>query len=357
MPPFDNDGPLSVSDAADAFLKQLYPDGEPKDAENPPSETPKARREDKAPSEGADEKSEDQDDREDDQDDADPEHDEDTDTDDEETEETQESTKGKDKATAETAPKVASDDLEIEYTVDGKVHRASVADLKRLAGQEQALTRKSMEVAEARKATDETKVKYAASLDKVVEQARAAFEPYSKIDYLVAQGRMSPEDFAQLRRDAQQAHDTLKFLEGEVDTFVKTQEAETQKALKAQAAETWKTLSDPEKGIPGWNTTVYDEVRAFGIREGLDQQIVNNLVDPAAVKLIWKAMRYDAVQNAAKEKVVRKVNAPVRNLKPASSKTEAPTSTKQNDAMRRLRQSGSLEDAADLFMARSRRDD
>ena len=49
----------------------------------------------------------------------------------------------------------ADDDAMVEVTVDGKVVQQSVKELKRLAGQEASLTRKSQETASKRKEADE----------------------------------------------------------------------------------------------------------------------------------------------------------------------------------------------------------
>lgn len=342
-------GPLSISDAADAFLQRFNTSTE--DAKRPSEvrDDDEERTEDKAPSERAEDdndpktRAEDQDP---DDDAADPESEDDT-------EDGANETSSKEKP--DTKP-VTDDDI-VEITVDGETKRASVRELKRLFGQEAALTRKSQEVAETRKGVEQDRTKYAAALDTMVQRARDAFDPYAKIDFLVAQQRMDPEAFAQLRQDAQKAHETLKFLEGELGSFVQENETKARTELQERAKEAVRVLQDPDKGIPGWNNALYDEIRTYSISQGLTPEIVNTIVDPAAIKVLWKAMRYDKVQQSAKEKVQRKISAPTKPIKTQGRDPRDASATSRRDALVAMRKSGgTLDSAADAFLALDRRD-
>jgi hypothetical protein len=343
----DYTGPLSVSEAADAFLTRLNTQ-ETEDAENRPSEDPDKVRRDRATTEEAQDKSEAEEPEEGAEDQEDPDQEEPEDTEDEDDQEVEDSK----------PKKLADDDLEIEFTVDGETRKASVRDLKRLAGQEASLTRKSQEVAEQRKATEAEKTKYAAALDTMVARAREAFKPYAEIDFLVAQQKMDPESFSQLRQDAQRAHDTMRALEGELDAFVKEQQAAHQRQLREEAKECIKVLQDPERGIPGWSTALYDEIRTYGIAEGLEPEVVNSLTNPAAIKLLWKAMKHDKVQKEARAKVSRKVNAPTKVIKTSVKETAPESTISRQKALAAMRNNGgTLDSAAEAFLAIARQRD
>lgn len=342
-----NNGALSINDAADAFLARF--ENQTEDATAPSKADADEKRKETAPtSEGAEDEdpksdhdADEGDEDNEDPDNADPEDDNDDDDD--------------ASSNEKPATKPVTDDDIVEVTVDGETRRASVRELKRLFGQEAALTRKSQEVAEQRKETEAQRERYAAALDKMVQRAREAFEPYAKIDYLQAQQRLSPEDFAALRQDAQASQETLKYLEGELDAFIKETHERVQSDLRARAKEAITTLSDPEKGIPGWNNTLYDEIRTYSISQGLPPEVVNTIVDPAAIKMLWKAMRYDKVQTEAKQKVQRKVNAPQKVIKTQARDERDGTATSRRDALTAMRKSGgTLDSAADAFLALSR---
>ena len=55
----------------------------------------------------------------------------------------------------------------------------------------------------------------------MLEKARERYKPYSEVDMLVASKSMDTDDFAQLRKEAQQAADDVKFLEQEADAYFK----------------------------------------------------------------------------------------------------------------------------------------
>lgn len=341
-------GPLSISDAADAFLSRFTTSAE--DAKEPSEDGADEKRiKDKAPSERAEDDNDPktlQEDEDPDEDAADPDTEDDTDD-------------GADEKSSNEKPdkKPVTDDDIVEITVDGETKRASVRELKRLFGQEAALTRKSQEVAETRKGVEQDRTRYAAALDTMVQRARDAFDPYAKIDFLVAQQRMDPEAFAQLRQDAQKAHETLKFLEGELGSFIQENETKARAELQERAKEAVRVLQDPEKGIPGWNNALYDEIRTYSIGQGLTPEIVNTIVDPAAVKLLWKAMRYDKVQQSAREKVQRKISAPTKPIKTQARDPRDNGAASRRDALVAMRKAGgTLDSATDAFLALDRRD-
>jgi hypothetical protein len=343
-----NTGALSLDEAADAFLKRFENTAD--DAEKPSdADADEKRKETARTTEGAEdedpESDTDADDGADDREDPD-----DVDTD--------EDGDDDDKSSNEKPGKPVTDDDIVEITVDGETKRASVRELKRLFGQEAALTRKNQEVAEQRKTAETERTRYAAGLDAMVQRAREAFQPYAEIDFLLAQQRMSPEDFAALRKDHQAAHDTLRFLEGELDTFIKDSHARAESDLKARAKEAIATLSDPEKGIPGWNNTLYDEIRTHSITQGLSPELVNTIVDPVAIKVLWKAMRYDKAQSEAKTKVQRKVNSPKKVIKTQARDERDGAATSRRDALSAMRKTGgTLDSAADAFLAFARKGD
>ena len=93
---------------------------------------------------------------------------------------------------------VINDDAEVEILVDGETHRASVASLKRLFGQEQSLTCKSQAVAQQRKQAEDALQKTDAVLQAMLQKAEERYKPYSEVDMLVASKTMEDADFAAL---------------------------------------------------------------------------------------------------------------------------------------------------------------
>lgn len=250
-------------------------------------------------------------------------------------------------------------EIKVKHKVDGEEREFAVKDLLRLAGQEAALTRKSQEVATKRKQVDDTVAVQAAAFDKMLQRAQARWEPFSKVDWLTLAKRenVSEEDLTALREEAQHRHDELKFFTEEYEAFAK----ETQNRIRTEytnaAKQCIEVLSDPTTGIEGWGEPLYKEMVGYAKSAGVPEQVADNLTDPAAFKLIHKAMLYDkaktkvsttknpAKKKAPPKKIVKTTNSPdAQQRKPAGQQ-------KTDEAMARLRKTGSRDDAANAFLS------
>lgn len=242
-----------------------------------------------------------------------------------------------------------TDDTLLEITVDGEVKQASVKDLKRLYGQEASLTRKSQEVAAQRKQAEDNIGKTDAILQRMVEKAEARWKPYSEVDMILASKNMDDADFAQLRREAQDAHDEMTFIKEEADKFYQDLQAQQQQQLQAAAKEAVKVL---EQDIPDWSNALYDDIRSYAITQGLPEDQVNNYVDPAVIKILNKARLFDqakSVTTTKKKRVAKKV----LKSKKAPQNDAQMKAKRMKDAKARLRDRGNdIDDIADILLTR-----
>jgi hypothetical protein len=248
----------------------------------------------------------------------------------------------------------AGDDLKVTVTVDGEDKTVTVKELKRLYGQEASLTRKSQEVAAARKVADAEGERYMIAAQKLLTRAEERFAPFAKIDWMVAQQRLTPDEFAALREEARAAHQDLSFLNAETEDVLTQLQTQRQAQLAEAAKDTIATL---ERDIPGWNKEVYDQVRNHAVSTGMAAEVVNTIVDPAALKLMHDAMRYRELKAraAAKKQPITKPKAaaPKKVVKPASKTPgKMGTKTKGEEATARLRKSGKTEDAVAALLSR-----
>lgn len=335
--------PLSFdeSDAADVFLDRWKDKGNESSPETtevkqektpePPAEEAEQEQEEVAETEEVAEDNED------------PEE-ESTDAEDDTEEESQEGAENEEESTAK---KALDDDAEVEVKVNDEVLKVSVKDLKRLYGQEAALTRKSQEVSAKRKEVEATEQKLSVVLQKQYEKAAQRWEPYSKIDMLVASKQLDADQFAALRAEAQAAFEDFRFISEEADAFVKQTQSQRQEQMKQAAQEAVKVLKE---SIPGWSQPLYDNIREYAISNGMDAEVVNNLVDPIAIQLIHKARLYDESKKVVtKKKVLTPKKVVKTTVSPQSAKDLSP---KKDDAARRLRVTGDVDDAAELFLSR-----
>ena len=210
---------------------------------------------------------------------------------------------------------LAQDDDVVEITVDGKVVQHSVGSLKRLAGQEAALTRKSQETASKRKEAEDAISKNNAVFQTLLAKAEERHKPYADVDMLLASKTMDAQDFALLRKEAAESAAELKFLQEEADKFYQDIQAKQQAQMQDAAKECVRVL---EEDIPDWNNDLYNEIRSYAVSQGLEQTEVDSYVDPAVLKILHKARLYDQGKQvatkkkkvAAKKKVLRSTKAP-----------------------------------------------
>jgi hypothetical protein len=252
--------------------------------------------------------------------------------------------------TAKKSKVIEDDDALVKIKVGDDELSASIKDLKRLYGQEAALTKKSQEVALKRKEVEDQGAKHLVGLQKLYERAMERYKPFAEVDMLVASKSLSNDEFAALRQEASRAYEDVQFLQAELDGFVQSLETQRQQMIREQAKTAIEVLKNPETGIPNWSQETYDDIRSYAVRNGMPKDVVNQITDPLIIKALWKAMAYD---NGKQVATVKKANAPKKVLKSkASSETQRFTKTDGQKALQKLRSSGSRDDATSAFLSR-----
>ena len=333
---------LDVDDAADAILGR-WDDGETLSE----VEVEDATSEDLAETEVDEDEIDDEEDDQDELDLEDPDEDETTDEDvdddiDEDDEEDDE-------------PLAASDDQIVDIAVNGESKQVSVKDLKRLYGQEASLTKKSQDLATQRKQSEEQLAQTQMSYQKLLERAEARYKPYADIDMLVASREMDAETFSQLRQDAKQAEDDLKFLQEESGQLVSQAQQQHQQATREAAADCVKVLQEQ---LPDWGNELYSDIRDYAVKSGLPKDQVDQYTDPQVIMLINKARLYDQSKQSANSKKAKAKLKKSKNGKKVLSSKKAPPSKKtiqkanQQKQMDMLSGAKDLDDIADALMSR-----
>ena len=250
---------------------------------------------------------------------------------------------------------VASDDQIVDISVNGESKLVSVKDLKRLYGQEASLTKKSQDLATQRKQSEEQLAQTQMSYQKLLERAEARYKPYADIDMLVASREMDAETFSQLRQDAKQAEDDLKFLQEESGQLVSQAQQQHQEATREAAAECVKVLQEQ---LPDWGNELYADIRDYAVKSGLPKDQVDQYTDPQVIMLINKARLYDQSKESANSKKAKAKLKKSKSGKKVLSSKKAPPSkksiqkAKQQKQMDMLSGAKDLDDIADALMSR-----
>lgn len=253
----------------------------------------------------------------------------------------------------------ADDGAYVKIKVGDEEHEVPVKDLSRLFGQEKALTQKGMEVAEQRKAVDAKMAENVAASAALLERAQKRFEPYAKIDFILAAKELSAEEYSNLRAAATAAYEDVQFLQGNLNGFMQQAQQRQHESLVTQAKQSLEILSGPTEkgGIEGFNETVYNDIRKFGEEAGLSKEILHNLVDPVAIRLLNSARLYELGKKASKT-VTTKVNKTPKKIVKTSRAPDQNAVAGKNDqakaqaALKRLRTTGDTDDAAEAFLGR-----
>lgn len=249
--------------------------------------------------------------------------------------------------------KYADDTAKVRVKVGDEELVVDVKDLKRLYGQESALTKRSQEIAARAKEYEAKTTQAVTALDKMQVSAKKAFEPYEKIDWAQAARSLSQADYNQLRADAQDAQANLRFITEELDAQMKGAKDYAENEMKRLAAEAGKQLKDQASPhyIDGWSKELYGKMRDFASEAGLKNEVFDTIVDPAALKIVHDAMQYRA-QKAKAKAVVTQAKAKVVSDKQLSPKSTDTSDVRDKAAMSRLQESGSVDDAAAVYLAR-----
>lgn len=248
------------------------------------------------------------------------------------------------------------DDHKVKVKVDGEDKEFTFGQLKRLAGQEASLTRKSQTVSNQAKQISEQGAVLLAQQTALLDRAKQRYAPYAKLDLLALSKdpNISGDELVAVRNLAQQAYEDVQYLEGETSRVAEALRNQSRKELMEQAQESLKVLSNPETGIEGFNQELYGDICQFAVSAGLPADVVSNLVDPNAIKLINMARLYAKGKTAVQGAKSDKQKAPKRIVKAtASAETTKKVikTAKANAPAKRLQKSGSVDDAAAAFEA------
>lgn len=197
--------------------------------------------------------------------------------------------KPEDDAKKEAKSKVAEDDAEVVHTVDGKEIRATVRDVKRLLGQEAALTQRSMRVAEKDRSVDAQLDWLKGTLGPIKAAAEARWNDYKDTDLYIASSEMDRETFKVFRRDYEAAEADVKYVQDMEAKIARVAEIRGEQAYgeAVQAAHTAINDKSSLYHIEGWSKELYDGLLNYGHSElKLDPKELDRKTDPLVFKLL-----------------------------------------------------------------------
>lgn len=246
-----------------------------------------------------------------------------------------------DEPTPEVVVAPTADEAVVKVTVDGVESEVTVGSLKRLAGQEASLTKKSQEA-------DVVGGRAAVMIQGALEGVAEDLAPYEDADWTMLAQEMEPEEFKWHRENFTRNQARYTKL---VDAATKFESAVAERRATQFTAQIAEATTELTRDVPGWNDTLYGEVMAYAVKEGLDKGDVAQIANPKVLKLLLKAMKADKAGAVTAQKVN---NAPARVKRSAGSQTIAEGVAKNKSVVEKrvLSGRGSDDDAIAMLVGR-----
>jgi len=249
----------------------------------------------------------------------------------------------------------ASFDL-LSATVEVDGEEITVEELKRGNLRQRDYTRKTQELAEARKQLEvnyeeiqRERAQYAQMLPALQERLQQPVEQEPDWDTLYdTDPTMAAKAERQWKKQQEERQAQLQAVEAERQRMAGLEQQRLEQ-MQAQYFEQQRELL-PEL-IPEWrdNSVASKEakdIRGFLLKEGFSEQDVNGLTNATLVKLARKAMLYDQGQTRATEAKRKPKTQKTKTLKAGSRSTQPRPKSEQTQALQRVRQTGRVQDAA-----------
>lgn len=250
------------------------------------------------------------------------------------------------------------DDSKITIEVDGKVvelSKAELADYYKNGLRQSDYTKKTMEVAEQRKAAQAEIAKAQAERAQAQQglaQAQAVLtaqlQEFQNLDWN-ALAQADPAKWVEMRNLYEQRQAAFNQNMQHQQQLDALQQADQAKLLQTTIQEQQEALLAK---LPEWKdaTKAAAEKQAIAkylLDAGYDPKAVNNLVDHRTVILARKAMLFDQTMQKANAAAKKVQAAPQRVVRSGTGDTNRPDG--RTAAMQRLGKSGRVEDAAAVF--------
>jgi hypothetical protein len=217
-------------------------------------------------------------------------------------------------------------------------------------------TRKTQEVAEARKAVEAERQK--------IEEAARLRDTYAQrlqvIEQMLSQGEKG-EDLAALKEsdpigyavkvaEQTEREKQLAAVRAERQQIAQQQQAEQSQRLQAHLQAEALKLQEaiPEMADPAKSQAIKTDIRNYAKKIGFSDEELAQVYDSRAVTALYKAMQFDKLTQGKADAVKKVAQAP-RMMRPGTSTPEARESSEAKKLRERLRQSGKKGDAARIF--------
>ena len=259
----------------------------------------------------------------------------------------------------EEEPEEAGEEIDI-YTirVDGEDVDVTLEELQKGYSRQQTFTKRSQELAEQRRAfeAEQAEIKqlrdhYAQQLELVTQQVQQTIpqEP----DWVALSKEVSAEEFNRIKAGYDYQKQTLERAEQERNRIAQEQQAEQQEQMQKHLAA---QRDEMMNRIPSWqdegtrNEERLEVIKYAQRRIGFSEEEIANASDARAIELLYKAWKWDSLQEK-KPAVKKRTRKAPKMAKAGQPKTKAEVASRsRQQAMDRLNKEKSVDAAVKYLM-------
>ena len=243
------------------------------------------------------------------------------------------------------------EDPETEVTLGGETKKVKLSELKALYAQQEEVTGRVKAIQEQNRAVEAQGLYLAKLYEARLISAQAAVDRYKNIDLFQAYRELDADEFETLKSAKEAAEAEYATVTAEAQDFMNRVVETKRTYLREQAKH---SIAAIRQAIPDWNDAVYNKVRTYAVAQGMDMNVVNEIVDAPAIIMMHKAMLYDDTKSKAETVTKKVVKAPKKVVKKGDTPTDTEATAKKR-LIANARESGSIDDVAEAFLAAQRR--
>jgi len=248
-------------------------------------------------------------------------------------------------------------------TVNGEEVAVSLDELLSGYSRQSDYTRKTQEVANDRKEIESLQQQYNSEIQQIQQERQQYMEALTNI--IAGQGseiekfsnvnwdelrETDPIEYVTTREQYREAQERIQGLQQEQARVAQTQQAQLNQArqemLKVERGKLVEAL--PEWDEPGTQKELANTLQTYAKTQGFTQEELSELIDHRSILVLLKAHKYDQLQKSdVKSKKLKNKPKMIRSGKGKS--TSGNDKSKRTAQMKRLRQSGRVDDATALL--------
>jgi len=257
----------------------------------------------------------------------------------------------------------AEEEVLYAVNVNGEEHEIPLDELLKGYSRQSDYTRKTQELSEQRKSIEANqsqwnaeiqqiqteRQQYVSALQNVIESSMGSLDQFATVDWNTLKND-NPLEYITKRDEYREMQDKVRQAQFQQQQAQQTHQQETQRNHQRVLQEEHVKLVD---ALPEWSEQdtrqkISGQIKEYALSQGYTTEEIGSLIDHRSLMTLYKAMKFDKASSPSVVK--KKVKNKPRVIRSGSQRTNSDADkTKRTAKMKRLQQSGRVDDAALLM--------